>query len=309
MSFFEYASQRHKNIIIFATIMMNVLTAIEKRRSVRTFDSSLPVSKQLIEDLDVMTDLLMRPWHCGRIRFGISKQQQDKPIQSLGKYGIVTGARYFLTLCTTPELETEVAAAFMAEQVVLWLTGQGIGTVWIGSEPDRELLARQAGADSELTLAAIIPFGYADKPRLMERLMRTVASSSTRKPFEKLFYRTVDDGTIMPLMPSNVDNNTRRALEAVRLAPSSFNGQPWRFVTDGKKWYVFGDYKTAAGSDKERMKHLDMGIAMCHFALADQELAHVFPHISINTESPHFSTPPSWHPIATIEEFVLRSKK
>lgn len=280
--------------------MTNILSAIEKRRSVRTFDPSLPVDKSLLATLRDKIRNLSFPTDCGCVKIDIIEHLQDGKPQKLGKYGIVAGARHFLTISTSPGIRSEVTAGFMAEQPVLWLTGQGIGSVWVGGVPDREAFARQHGVDEGLTLAAIIPFGYAARPRLMERLMRTVASASTRKPFEKLFFRTVGDGTVVPLSPSDIDNDIRQVLEAVRLAPSSLNGQPWRFVAEGERWYVYGDYKTNAGTDEERMKHLDLGIAICHFSLAYQQLTGRSPLISFNSGDSHFTVPSTWHPIAEI---------
>jgi nitroreductase len=66
----------------------------------------------------------------------------------------------------------------------------------------------------------------------------------------------------------------RNALEAVRLAPSAKNRQPWRIVRDleGRyRLYLKEDkfYNRVLG--KIKMQHLDMGIAMAHFELAARE--------------------------------------
>ena len=59
----------------------------------------------------------------------------------------------------------------------------------------------------------------------------------------------------------------------VRLAPSAVNKQPWRLILDGKKVHFF--LKRTMGFEsmfKMDLQRIDMGIAMCHFELAANEV-------------------------------------
>ena len=63
-------------------------------------------------------------------------------------------------------------------------------------------------------------------------------------------------------------------LEMVRLAPSAVNKQPWRVVLDKNGAHFYrkrskGFVSEAVGD----MQKIDMGIALCHFALAAKENA------------------------------------
>lgn len=63
-------------------------------------------------------------------------------------------------------------------------------------------------------------------------------------------------------------------LEMVRMGPSASNKQPWRIIKNKGAFHFF--LQRSPGYDKltgsRDMQRIDMGIAMCHFALAAKEL-------------------------------------
>ena len=73
--------------------------------------------------------------------------------------------------------------------------------------------------------------------------------------------------------PPVAQQNARKIIEAARIAPSAFNLQPWRFMPQDGKIHIF--MKKESLMQTKRMKELtllDIGIAMCHMALAAEEL-------------------------------------
>ena len=74
-----------------------------------------------------------------------------------------------------------------------------------------------------------------------------------REPFSKLFHKE-DFYTPMAKRQAGIYGD---ALEAVRLAPSSRNSQPWRVVLDDDGLHFY----TTKNRD---MNKIDMGIALCH---------------------------------------------
>ncbi|WP_181995558.1 nitroreductase family protein [Clostridium sp. AM58-1XD] len=60
-------------------------------------------------------------------------------------------------------------------------------------------------------------------------------------------------------------------LQAARLAPSSFNSQPWRFVVRHDKIHVFACHNKIAFSDLGRFQEFNIGIVLSHIVLAAEE--------------------------------------
>jgi hypothetical protein len=80
----------------------------------------------------------------------------------------------------------------------------------------------------------------------------------------------------IPLLDPGAD---QLALEMVRLAPSASNKQPWRVIKDGESFHFF--LQRTPGYRESLLKkalgifdlqRVDMGIALCHFALTEAEL-------------------------------------
>ncbi|MPM97692.1 hypothetical protein SDC9_144869 [bioreactor metagenome] len=66
-----------------------------------------------------------------------------------------------------------------------------------------------------------------------------------------------------------------KVLEALRLGPSASNKQPWRIIKDSQGLYhIFleEDEKYNNTFSGIKIQNIDMGIAMCHFELAEKEL-------------------------------------
>ena len=89
----------------------------------------------------------------------------------------------------------------------------------------------------------------------------------TALPFASLFF----DGTFDTPLSESKASTLKNALEAVRLAPSAVNKQPWRAVVDGDTVHFFEKRsKGHAGDDGWDLQKVDLGIALCHFELAAQ---------------------------------------
>jgi nitroreductase len=83
---------------------------------------------------------------------------------------------------------------------------------------------------------------------------------ATRKP---------EDFKRKPL--AEIAKGTDQRFEAVRLAPSGMNGQPWYFVVDGGKIHVY--YKRSLGGLAGKLyslTSLDVGIALAHLDVASE---------------------------------------
>jgi hypothetical protein len=160
---------------------------------------------------------------------------------------------------------------FGMERNLLYATALGLGTCWLGGTLNRAGFARKISLSPEEFMPAISPVGYpADKRSLTDRAFRFMAKSDKRKPWGELFF---DKQPGNPLVKDKA-GACGQALESVRIGPSASNRQPWRIIREGASWHFF--LARTPGYDKMlgeiRLQEVDMGIALCHFELAAQEL-------------------------------------
>jgi hypothetical protein len=137
----------------------------------------------------------------------------------------------------------------------------------------RSAFARKIGLTADEVMPAVSPVGYtAQKKTLTDSLFKFLARSKTRKPWQELFYSN-DFNT--PLTKSDVERYAT-CLEAVRLAPSASNQQPWRILREEENntfhFYLRRTKMYAKAIKRIDLQKVDMGIAMCHFELLAKEL-------------------------------------
>ena len=113
------------------------------------------------------------------------------------------------------------------------------------------------------------PLGYAAKKMsVRETVMRKSIKADERLPFDELFF---DSSLETPLTPKKA-GILAEPLEMVRLAPSAVNRQPWRVIAkDNTAHFYLKRSKGAKPDGKLDMQMIDMGIALCHFALTAKE--------------------------------------
>lgn len=238
---------------------MDIIEAIEERRSVRTFDGA-PVSPDMRAKLVKITDSAHDPFG-GRVTIRF-KEFDNKGECQPGTYGIIRGAVDFFLIGMADDVQSALSAGFRFEQIVLHARQLGLGTCWIGatfkgSDFDRG----EIWPDGE-QLKVICPVGAARNPGIVERLTRLAAGSNGRKPFDKLF-RNADRNSV----GIGHDHRFRKALEMMRLAPSSANSQPWRAIVDGQAVHFYCRQKNS-------WSMLDCGIGLCHFSLTEEHYGH-----------------------------------
>lgn len=240
---------------------ISVIKAIEARKSVRSY-SGQPLKKEDADEVRSYISNLKAPFGAmARIEM-MSANIGTEPVK-LGTYGVISGVSDFLVLLYHDGPLAEEAAGYIFEQAVLRCTQLGLGTCWLGGTVNKkDFLNNLSVGDGEI-LPIVSPVGYpADKRRLLERVMRAGAGSDSRKSFSSIFF---DKEFGSPLTEENA-GQYRQPLEAVRLAPSASNTQPWRVVMRDENTLHFF-YKEAS-----KFSAIDMGIALCHFEMACREL-------------------------------------
>lgn len=233
---------------------MGIRDAIVRRHSVRTYDNSVltgELAKKIEEKIASLTTPFGPVPHMELIHV-----RSGGRAERLGTYGFISGANEYLTLvCGAGEWD-EIGAAYAFEQLVLYCTGLGLGTCWLGGSFRSSDFSRRLTIPEGQRLRIVSPVGVAaGRRRMIEKLIfRNDGDTRTRKPFGSLFF---EGGFGRPLTPERAGIYAE-PLEMVRIAPSANNKQPWRVVMDGARLHF---YKTPSHG----FENIDLGIALCHF--------------------------------------------
>ena len=129
----------------------------------------------------------------------------------------------------------------------------------------REKFEAAANVQGDEIMPCVSPLGVtADKMSIKEGLMRKGVKADTRLEFEKLFY---ENNINLPLSTDRAKEiGVLDALEAVRLAPSAVNKQPWRIIIRGNRAiFIENKDKAFANNAEYDLQKVDIGIAMYHF--------------------------------------------
>ena len=239
---------------------IDVKETIKKRVSTRSF-----LEKSLTNDdknkLINFYSTLTNPFGVDvRVQY-ISKETGAENVQ-LGTYGTIKGAKDFLAITVKDEPFAMEAVGYQFENLVLYATDMGLGTVWLAGTFSRKDFKNIMEVSNDDLFPCISPVGYpAEKRSFVEKIMRASLGSKNRKAWNKLFYLNDFNLTL-----SQEDTGKfETSLEMLRLAPSSTNAQPWITVKEEDNIHFFCNYKNNISDDMKKIKHLDLGIALSHF--------------------------------------------
>lgn len=184
---------------------------------------------------------------------------EEKPVEfeivdnSDGKQKIhglwkVTAPYYLAVYCGDDRLSMR-NAGYAAEQAVLYLTSKELGTCYLG--------ATKAGEEKKdgMKQFLVIAFGAAEGRPWRDSL------DARRNSLAALCAFKDEPG-----------EQVKSILRAARLAPSSLNSQPWRFVVYSDRIYIFEKKSVPfSGKTKLAFKEFNIGIMMSHIMLAAEE--------------------------------------
>ncbi len=214
----------------------------------------------------------------GTARFSLiaATEEDSTNLRDLGTYGVIKNPAGFITGAIGKSDHYLEDYGYLLERIVLFATGVGLGTCWLGGTFRKSGFARGISLKDGESVPAVIATGYsADKPGLLDSIMRFGAGSKHRKPWEDLFF----NGDFSTALTEEEAGQYRVPIEMVRRAPSASNKQPWRIVREkGRNVFHFilvrtkGYYRNWKVVGMEDLQRVDMGIAMHHFEAAAAEL-------------------------------------
>ena len=113
----------------------------------------------------------------------VSKDTEVKNVQ-LGTYGTIKGAKDFLAITVKDEVFAMEAVGYQFENLVLYATDMGLGTVWLAGTFSRKEFKNIMEISNDDLFPCISPIGYpAEKRSFVDKIMRATLGS---KNIEKL---------------------------------------------------------------------------------------------------------------------------
>ncbi|WOO37105.1 nitroreductase family protein [Anaerocolumna sp. AGMB13020] len=233
---------------------------IRKRISVRTYEPK-SLSEKDKEELRKEISILTNPFDA-KVNIHLIEKDIASNGEKLGTYGVIKGAKTFLGLSVDKSEFGLIAAGYQFENLILYATNMGLGTVWLAATFSREQFENAMNIKKNELFPAISPIGYvAGKRSVTESLMRKTMKSDKRKPWEEIFFMNSFEN---PLSKEEA-NEYVNPLELLRLAPSATNAQPWRVVKKQGFYHFFETHKSNTKEDEIMIKKVDLGIGISHF--------------------------------------------
>lgn len=247
---------------------------IKKRVSCRTY-KNVPIKEADRQKLrDFILTNIQEPFG-NKVRFeliDLAGKERDE-MTTLATYGIIRGASTFVVGAVTKGNRAMEDYGYCMEKIILVATHLGLGTCWLGGTFNRSASASRINKRDDEVIPAITPLGYPnDKKSIKDSAIRFFARANSRKPWEKLFFC----GDTQSPLERNTGDAYLLALDCVRIGPSASNRQPWRIIkekdNDVYHFYISRTPGYAKMYPDVSLQDVDMGIAMCHFEVANHEM-------------------------------------
>jgi hypothetical protein len=248
---------------------------IDRRYSCRTYLDKPVAGDDQRRMLDFMATRTQGPLGA-QARFGLlaATPGDRRTLRRLGTYGFIKHATGFVAGAMRHAPNNLEDYGYLLEEIVLFATGIGLGTCWLGGTFTRSTFERRfGGLQRGEAMPAVVSMGYIGDDgteRIRER-----EEGDRRLPAGELFF----EGRYGESLRAASVAGYAAALAAVRMAPSATNKQPWRIVRAGRDWHFLLHRSKGYGKGSPLFKFLriadlqriDLGIAMCHFALVARE--------------------------------------
>ena len=253
---------------------MTTRDLINSRYSCRSY-AERPIAAEHKQALEAFMATRTRGPLGSTVRFGLIAAEPDdaSALRRLGTYGFIKGATGFILGAVESGPGDLEDYGYLLEEVVLRATALRLGTCWLGGTFTRgAFTSRFGGLSPDETIPAVVSTGYPGDDGT-ERI-RAREHGDRRLPPDELFFA----GEWAEPLDARADAHAA-ALEAVRMAPSATNRQPWRIVRRGADWHFYLARTKGYGKGSPwfrllriaDLQRVDLGIAMCHFELVARE--------------------------------------
>ncbi|WP_035289512.1 nitroreductase family protein [Clostridium sp. KNHs214] len=232
---------------------MSNMEAMNLRRSVRTYKGQaisrahMDAVKWFVNELTPLNDI---PFD---IIFFENGEVISKTFKGIANMYSKVIAPHYIAITSKEEPGYLENVGFVGEQLILKLTALGIGSCWLGRSIDRNVFNKIAPIKTNQSYIILISFGYAEED---------LSPISKRNRL-----------TIKQFVEGEINKDFIPILNALRIAPSAVNSQPWRIVVEENTLHVYMKTKNFI-SEKilSKLNLIDMGIGLCHMFKAAEEL-------------------------------------
>ncbi len=237
--------------------MRSFLDLAKNRRSVRAFDGN-GINAQVLDELKSYAEEITNPYGI-KIRF-VFLDAAENGLSS----PVITGEKNYVSAVATKAEHIDEAYGYSFQKLLMKAHELGLGTVWIGGTMPREKFEKASALKDGEFMPCVSPLGVtAKKMSLKETLMRKGVKADSRMKFEDLFFIGNFDKPMDERYAK--EQGLYDDLEAVRIAPSAVNKQPWRIVIDGKKAHFFEKHDKGFLTPDYDLQKIDVGIALYNF--------------------------------------------
>jgi len=230
---------------------------VKTRRSVRTFDGK-GVSNEVIDDLKEYAGSIVNPYNIPVEFVFLNKDEHGLSSP------VLSGEKKYIAAKVKKGTNADVAYGYSFEELLMYAVSKNLGTVWIGGTMPRDRFEKASNLKEDEIMPCMSPIGYAaNKMGMKEVLMRKGVKADSRYDLSELFFANSFE---TPLTEAKADElGIKTALEAVRLAPSAVNKQPWRVVVTDNGVHFYEKKEKGYDNGTYDLQKVDLGIALYHF--------------------------------------------
>ncbi len=224
-------------------------------------ESYLKAKKKLVNDISFELKMF-------------SKDAIQKLKGIAGYHGKIVEAPNYIVLLSEVKNYYIENSGYLGERLILKARDLGLGTCW-NTFKDSDEVKKALDISSDKEVVAIISIGYEDTSKNTKKIQAgKVGDNSTQNNMDIGQYNTYRLGVEQIVYEDTWGNNAtvelleqRYLIDAFsysRLAPSTLNQQPWRFILDGGK-VILAIKQDDFATEYERK--IDTGIALLYFSL------------------------------------------
>ncbi len=226
---------------------MNLYEAIFVRQSIRKYNNDALSEETLT---DIRKHFLELPNLFGDVETDIAiVDNRRNPIRLLHLGNV--SAPYYMIFYSREAKRSQMNVGFLMQHMALYLCTIGIGSCIIGSTNFRKDLRTKG----EMKAVGLMAFGKSKGP------LSRAHGGAKRIPMDELCsFREVPRQWMKQL------------LQAARMAPSSMNDQPWRFVVYDSRIHIFTKKHQVDRMKRYRWEEVNFGIMFANLMIAAEEL-------------------------------------